>query len=615
MSHIDPAPYVESHTLNPGSWLPGRAGNEYVLVMPFAEEDLLRDLQRRTRELEALYETAGDLSSLRDVDQVLEAIVRRSRQLLSSDVAYLLLLDYERREAYMRVGDGIQTQEFLDIRLAFGEGIAGLVATTGMPLWTSDYSTDEHLAARIDATVKRESLVSILGVPLAAGSRILGVLLASDRRPREFTHDEVALLSSLAHHAAIALENASLFQDTQRAVDRWQEASTRVEQQNVVLERAAEMHEHLTRLVLEGAPVSALAEAVAIAVGGEVVILDAHGAPLTDGADTITPSKEDLDEALRAGGHAHIAQHADVVLHLVAVQAGARRLGYLAHRGRALEPADVRALERASMVTALLLLDRRAHEEARIRSLAQVFGDLTAREEPDLARVRRRAQASGVTLPEAPIVAAVGLASSSDDSDFNLDAIAQLALKEGWLARVEGRQVSLLAHATDPMQTAREVRERLTDSLGEQITVGAAGPSPSLADARDLLSKAQTCAKVLETTGQHGTASTPEELGVYALLLSDVGRERLDSFVTETIGPVRQWDQDRNGQLMHTLEAYFEEGGQTGKLAEALYVHVNTLYQRLERIDRLLGPEWRRGERALQVHLAVRLARLVSAGM
>lgn len=581
--------------------------------MPTEEEGLLRDYQRRTRELEALYETAGDLSTLRDVDQVLEAIVRRSRQLLGSDVAYLMLLDEERQETYMRVGEGIQTQEFLDIRLAFGEGIAGLVASTGMPLWTSDYSTDDHLAARIDATVRRESLVAILGVPLAAGGRILGVLLASDRKPRDFTHDEVALLSSLAHHAAIALENASLFEETQRAVARWQEASARVEQQNVVLERAAEMHEQLTRLLLEGASVSALAEAVATTVGGEVVILDAAGTPLTSAQDLMFLTKEELDAASRAGGRVHEVRHPGSVVHLAAVQAGSRCLGYLLHRGEPMGDADVRALERASMVTALLLLDRRAHEDARVRALSQLFVELTSHEQPDLFRIRRRSQAAGISLPDSPYVIAVALAPADIDGD--LDVVAGLALREGWLARVEGRQISLVIHAANAGETAKDLAERLSECVDEPITVGATGPAENLVGVQDLLARAQTCAKVLETTGQKGRGSTPEDLGVYALLLSDVGRERIEDFVTETIGPVREWDQDRTGHLMTTLETYFEEGGQTGKLAEALYVHVNTLYQRLERIDRLLGPDWRRGERALQVHLALRLARLLSEPM
>ena len=70
---------------------------------------LLANRRRREQELSALYETAGDLSSLRDLEAVLQAIVRRARQLLDTDTAYLMLHDEARHLTYMRVTNGIRT--------------------------------------------------------------------------------------------------------------------------------------------------------------------------------------------------------------------------------------------------------------------------------------------------------------------------------------------------------------------------------------------------------------------------------------------------------------------------------------------------------------------------
>src|SRR5664279_2307486 len=168
---------------------------------------LLEDYRRRTMELSALYETAGDLSSLRDVDDVLSAIVRRSRQLLTSDMAYLMLNDEAQHDTFMRVSEGTQTEEFMSIRLGHGEGLGGLVARTGIPQWTSDYENDPRFAESLGRTIRRESVKAILGVPLTIGNRVTGVLFAADRSGREYLHREISLLSSLAHHAAIALEN------------------------------------------------------------------------------------------------------------------------------------------------------------------------------------------------------------------------------------------------------------------------------------------------------------------------------------------------------------------------------------------------------------------------
>jgi sugar diacid utilization regulator len=66
-----------------------------------------------------------------------------------------------------------------------------------------------------------------------------------------------------------------------------------------------------------------------------------------------------------------------------------------------------------------------------------------------------------------------------------------------------------------------------------------------------------------------------------------------------------------DADLVRTVETYFEFGGNSARIAEALFIHVNTLYQRLARVDQILGVFWRRGEHSLQVHLALRLSKLM----
>jgi GAF domain-containing protein len=586
--------------------------------MTEADDGLLADYRRRTRELAALYETAGDLSALRDVDQVLSAIVRRSRQLLGSDVAYLMLLDEERHEAYMRVTEGTLTPEFLSIRLAYGEGLGGLVAKTATPQWTHDYGHDPRFAESIDAIVRGESLTAILGVPLKVGNTVTGVLFSSDRRRREFTHSEVALLSSLASHAAIALENASLFEETRQALEMWQAANERIEEHNRVLERAAALHERLTELVLTGASLSAIADTVANAIGGRVLVLGADGEELTPRQDMPdVPVPELLHAAPAASGGSHeVAGPDGTAFRLAPAQAGSRRLGYLLHAGAPLADTDIRSLERAALVTALLLLDLRAHDEARSRVMGELFADLGDRAGSDEAAIRRRAAASGVTLPEPPyvVLAALDVRESGSNGTLGQEA-TRLALRARGLCRVQSSHVALILPGSDPAGTAQDAAGRLSDVEHSPITVGGAGPFDSLTAAAAASSRALTCAKVLATIGRPGTGATPEQLGVYTLLFSEAGRDQIEDFVAEAVGPVLDYDATRDGNLMQTLEAYFDVGGQTGKLAEALFVHVNTLYQRLERIDRLIGAGWRRGEQSLQVHLAVRLARLLRQAM
>jgi hypothetical protein len=107
---------------------------QYDLALRLRE--LIARHRAREAELSALYETAGDLTAIRDVDAILAAIVRRARQLLAADMTYLSLNDEEEGASYMKVTDGALTREFRTLRLPLGTGLLGLVAQTGAPYFT-----------------------------------------------------------------------------------------------------------------------------------------------------------------------------------------------------------------------------------------------------------------------------------------------------------------------------------------------------------------------------------------------------------------------------------------------------------------------------------------------
>src|SRR5262249_15190017 len=148
--------------------------------------------RRREAELSALFDTASDLALLHDLDSVLEAIVRRARKLLDTDIAYMTLNEPdrsgreagdERGDSVMRVTDGSVSASFQSLRLPMGTGLGGLVAQKGTPYASDNYPCDPRFqhASFIDSAVAEEGLIAILGVPMRLGSRIVGVLFAANR--------------------------------------------------------------------------------------------------------------------------------------------------------------------------------------------------------------------------------------------------------------------------------------------------------------------------------------------------------------------------------------------------------------------------------------------------
>jgi FOG: GAF domain len=156
------------------------------------------------------------------------------------------------------------------------------VAQTGQPYVTADYFSDErfHHLDEIDKAVNEEGLVAILGVPMRLGTRVIGVLFAANRGARPFAREEVALLVSLANHAAVAIDTARLLEETRSALDELSAANAVIRAHSASVERAAEAHDRMTALVLRGGGVEDVAAAVTDVLGGAVRVLDATGRQL-----------------------------------------------------------------------------------------------------------------------------------------------------------------------------------------------------------------------------------------------------------------------------------------------------------------------------------------------
>jgi sugar diacid utilization regulator len=576
---------------------------------------LLDRRRRREAELSALVETVADLATLHDLDAVLEAIVRRARKQLGADLTYMTLGDEERGDTYMRVTDGSVSARFQQLRLPLGGGLGGLVAQNATPYATANYREDarfRHLT-EIDTAVAEEGIVAILGVPVRLGSRILGVLFAANRSARPFSREEVTLLGSLAAHAAVAIDNARLLAETRSALAELSTANRVIRAHSESVERAADAHDRMAELVLRGGDVHDLAAGVVDVLGGACAVLDVDDRVLADTGEVGSPAAV-TDAVAAARSLGRTVQRGG--LWATVVSAGGESLCALVLRPaddlRATEPAavDLRILERAAVVTALLLLSRRSLAEAESRVRGELLDDLVSRPGADPATVWERARRLGVDLAGAN--ALLVLLAPGDRRQRISTWAAAYAASHGGLAAYRDGCAVLLVPGEDPSALAARVARDAAMAAGEPVTVGAAGPVHAPEAVAPAYREAARCAAALVALGRSGTGSSGADLGFVGLLLGAESAEGVDTFVTDVLGPVLDYDARRGTRLGRTLEAYFAGGGSPARTAEALHVHVNTVAQRLERLTALLGAGWQRPERALDLQLALRLHRLRS---
>ncbi|WP_225804871.1 GAF domain-containing protein [Streptomyces sp. NK15101] len=589
------------------------AGLEEAKQLALRVRAELEGRRRREAELSALFATAHDLAGLRDLDAVLRAIVQRARSLLGTEVAYLSLNDPVAGDTYMRVTEGSVSARFQQVRLGMGEGLGGLVAQTARPYVTDDYFRDprfQHTRA-IDAAVRDEGLVAILGVPLTLGSQVIGVLFAADRRARVFEREQVALLGSLAAHAAVAIDTANLLAETRSALAELERANDIIREHSAVIERASEVHDRLSELVLRGGGVHDVAHAVSEVLGG-----------------TVEFTEEGAGSARRAGSHA-VREGDDWV---AAVSAGGETLGALVLHGQPdLDPVDQRTLERAALVTSLLLLARRSAGEAEQRVRGELLDDLLDAPDRDRRLLRERA-ARLRTDSEAPHVvlaaridraagdgaeADAGGRESADRQRLWSAASHLAATRHGLASARDGGTVLLLplGPGESAADLARQTARSLGGALREPVTVGASAPVRTLLDRPDQVAvayqEARRCLDALVLLHRSGQGAAAEDLGFLGLLLAD--SRDIDGFVGRTIGQVVAYDRRRGTELVRTLDAYFASGMSPARTKDELHVHVNTVAQRLERVGRLLGPDWQSPARALEIQLALRLHALSDA--
>ncbi|MFI6937773.1 helix-turn-helix domain-containing protein [Streptomyces sp. NPDC050418] len=558
--------------------------------------------RRRETELTALFDTASDLAALRNLDAVLRAIVHRARLLLGTDIAYMSLNDDTAGDTYMRVTDGSVSAAFQQVRLGMGEGLGGLVAHTARPYATGDYQDDPRFkhTLTIDSAVREEGLHAILGVPLMLGPKVLGVLYASDRSPRTFSPQEVNLLSSLADHAAIAIDSARLLEETRAALDDLNEASATIRAHSSAMRRAEEAHDQLTDLVLRGGGADEVAGALAAILDGGIVLHDADGARL---AATAGQSQNLAAPDVTASRTSGRAVERDGIW-VCAVLAGPELLGSLALTGRAdLSDADRLLFERAAVVTALLLLLRRSVAEAEERVRGELLSDLLS-STGDPTALTARARRLGVSLarPHAVFV----LHAESAPRHRLLAAGARLA--QGGLAGIHHEQVVLVLPSDRPGPRAQTLSDQLGQALGTAVTVGAAGPAPGPAALAAAHAEAARCLSALRALGHAGRGAALADLGFIGVLLGD--QADLKGYVDQTLGPLLDYDTQRGTALVATLDAYFTQGTSLTRTKDTLHVHVNTVVQRLERIGRLVGDDWNAPARALEFQLALQLHRL-----
>lgn len=606
---------------------PAKAARVERVRMAMAVRNRLELLQQREQGLLAVVESAQDLSSCLDLDELLRTIVRRARALLGADLAWLSILDPAQDVFRALVTEGSLAPATTAMVVTRDRGVVSVVMSTRQPFTTADYLNDRRFIHddRLDGAFQQEGVTALAGLPLIWADEVIGLLFVADRYPRVHTAQNLAILSTLATHGAVALRNARDFGRVNAALRQADEARAALERHALEVQTAADAHEELTSLLARGASLATLCQSVAQRLGGSLLVLDEAAQVLSRGtatgyggaaASTYAAHGQHsaefaaaLRQARQTGRSAYAyesgAGACRETCRVMPVIGGDGILGALAlfHTG-ALTELAVRTLERSSSVVGIVLLSQERREAAQSRDATALLRALLSPRQDEAGELADRAERSGLALdkPLSLLLAELqGLSCS-----YAARRLRQMAVFEHSLVDdIDGTLVILCA-----TPRAQDVRQALAAWATSDAAAGHRGvlsrPMNSPGELPAVYATLRRALTVLARLGVQGQVVSQNELALYSTLFETHDPASLDQFLSACIGPLLAHDHRRQTELAATLLSYFDCNQNAKATALRLEIHTNTVRQRLATVEELLG-HWGHATRALEIHIALRL--------
>jgi GAF domain-containing protein len=548
-----------------------------------------------------------------EIDEVLAGVVDIATEATGCHACLIYLVESDR--LVLRAASPVHNKFVGRIEMRLGEGITGWVAQH------KEAALIPHGALR-DPRMKyfpeleEEHWQSMAAVPVTSrAGDVIGVIVLHTAAPREFTEDDVGLLTYTATLVGGAIEDAQLYEEARErvaALTRLAEVSQRL--------AAATQHERLHEAATAGARAllhADLCQLFRLEPGGSELRLAASDPP--EAAGPRPQGGALLLELLSRGRHGGSARdlwpgHVGAALLTTPLVASDEQLGLVCvlrprrfgagdeELLRALADQTAMGLERAELIARLTARDR----------VKDMFDALAGRA-PDSAVLGSAPAGCDLARPH---VFLHGEPAAGTSADWEA-----VATRLG--ARLRGRdQVGFFDAGRDGLRAVvllpgPGAAERVVEACdavaaAEQVVLGVSATGCGIAESRQALREAERAAQIALTLRPSGGALGYEQLGAYKYLvdlrLEESPRDRHWTAVEALLTHDRQ----RRTALLDTLEEYLARRRSIADTARTLYIHPNTLRQRLARIERVTGLRLE-GEDLLALELAVKLVRLDDA--
>ncbi len=567
-------------------------------------------LDRVRRENETLYAVIKTVSSSLALERVLAGIIEIATDATRCHAAFIYFLKGER--LVLEAASPPYAHLVGQLEWGLDEGLTGWVARTRTPEFIRERAMEDPRMKYVPE-LEEERFQSMVAVPLLYRSgAVIGVVVLHTEAPREFDDDVLKFLVHTASLTAGAIENAQLYEETRRRVDALT-TLTRLSQALAAVTLREDLHDAVTRGAREllGADTCQIWR---LDHEADELVLAAADPPEPEGA-TPRPGRAALLLDMVRGGDA-ASDSADGERLLAApLTAGDEQLGLLCCglSGRSFGEEDVGLLRAVANQTAVGLKKAELIERLTAENIVKDMFEALAAGSVQTAEVK--AGEARCDLSRRHVFLHAERAPAAQEAPWpELAARVQSRLRRlHRRAFFDARHDSLRALVPLPAldQGATEQLRLACDELGAElgVDIGVSDAERGAASARRRMREAADAARIARSLAAAGGAVSYERLGAYRYLvnleLDEAPRDRYGQAVSALI----DYDRDRNANLVDTLERYLTARCSVAASARALYIHPNTVRQRLERIQQITKLDLRE-EDLLSLELALKVARL-----
>ncbi len=171
------------------------------------------DLEKRTRDIEALYEADERIIRNVTLNQVFQTLVDVSVSVLKADRSVIFVWNKENKKVLPRISRGFQPDTLYALNFENGEGLVGQAFASGEPVIVSDLKINT-LRGDLQTVIRNEGIQSYAHFPIVVDGKVVAVFNVAYTRPNALNEDSIRLFTALVNRASLAIANMELFEQT-----------------------------------------------------------------------------------------------------------------------------------------------------------------------------------------------------------------------------------------------------------------------------------------------------------------------------------------------------------------------------------------------------------------